>query len=234
MASEACIPIDQLAGVAESAVGSQERAHLEGCPRCQAQLLALQAFVTPAPLPKEARAGEADMELDRFIEQLSSVPRAELDRVMVPATPTPWWVRWFFPGPRLVLAASMLAVIVVGAWMLQRPLPERALTRGGPVGQSEAGSLATSEPILIADGWLLEWKAVDDATGYEVILLGSDLTERARLDAGAATHMTLMESLLPEGSDPTKGFAWQVEAHRGADVVARSNVAELPRRLPKR
>ena len=75
MTSESCIPDDQLAGAAESRKGSPQRVHLDECPRCQAQLLALQAFLTPPPLPPEARAGEADAELDRFIEQLSAEVR---------------------------------------------------------------------------------------------------------------------------------------------------------------
>ncbi len=230
MTSESCIPDDQLAGAAESQKGSPQRVHLDECPRCQAQLLALQAFLTPPPLPPEARAGEADAELDRFIEQLSAEVRPAPTRVIAREHPTPGWMRWFSPGPRLVLAVSMLAVVMVGAWLLQRPLPERALTRGGPMGTSDSRSVITSEPTVVADGWVLEWKPVEEATAYEVILLGGDLTERARFNARSTTHLTLAASRLPTGLDPAEGLAWQVEAHRGADVVARSSVAELPRR----
>ncbi|MEO5988638.1 MAG: hypothetical protein ABIU54_13710 [Candidatus Eisenbacteria bacterium] len=229
MTSESCIPVDLLAGAAESPKGSPLRAHLDDCPRCQAQWLALRAFVAPQPLPPQARASEADAELDRFIDELGAEVRPAPDGAIAPF-PTPWWVRWISPGPRLVLAASMLAVVAVGAWLLQRPVTERALTRGGPMGTSDSGSVITSEPTVVADGWLLQWSAVDEATGYEVILLGSDLTERARFNARSATHMTLAASRIPKGLDPEQGLAWQVEAHRGADIVARSSVAELPRR----
>lgn len=229
MTNESCIPLERLASVADAPIGSLERAHLETCPRCQAQLLALRAFVAPTSLPPQARAAEADAELDRFIEQLTAEPVAAAPRRIVPAPTESWWKRAIAPGPRLAFAIAVVAVVVVGTWLVQEPLRERAITRGAPAGTSDAGAVTAAEPTPVSDGWMLEWDAVDDATGYVVVVLGSDLTERARFEAGTATHLTLVRASLPEGLEPSEGLAWQVEARRGADVVARSSVAELPR-----
>ena len=229
MTNESCIPLERLASVADAPAGSAERAHLDACPRCQAQLLALRAFVAPTSLPPDARAEDADVELDGFIDRLTAEPALATPRRIVPAPSAPWWKRLFAPGPRLALAAAVVAVVVVGTWMSQGPQRERAITRGGPMGTSDAGGVTTAEPTQVSDGWLLEWERGEDATGYVVLVLGSDLTERARFDAGTVTHLTVVRSSLPEGLDPAEGLAWQVEARRGADVVARSSVAELPR-----
>ena len=229
MTNESCIPLERLASVVDAPAGSAERAHVESCPRCQAQLLALRAFIAPSSLPADAKIETAELELDRFIDQLTAAPAAAAPRQIVTEPTAPWWRRLFRPGPQLVWAAAVVAVVVVGTWMAQGPPHERALTRGGLMGTSDAGGVTTAEPTRLADGWLLEWDGVEEATGYVVLVLGSDLTERARFDAGPATHLTVVRSALPEGLDPAEGLAWQVEARRGADVVARSSVAELPR-----
>jgi len=227
---ESCIPLEQLTSIAEAPAGSAERAHLDACPRCQAQLLALRAFVAPSTLPAQARSSEAEAELDRFIDQLTAEPEPQTQRRIAAAPAFPWWKRWFSPGPRLVLSAAMVAVVVAGTWMAQLPAGERAVTRGGTMGTSDAGGVTTSDAALKSDGWVLEWQPVADATGYEVLLLGADLAERARFDAGTATQLSLSLSALPAGVDAGEALAWQVEARRGTDVVARSSVAELPRR----
>ncbi len=229
MTNDPCIPLERLASVVDAPAGSAERAHLESCPRCQAQLLALRAFIAPPSLPTEAKVEDAEIELDRFIGQITAQPAIATPRQIITEPGSPGWLRWFAPGPRLALAAAMLAVVVAGAWMAQGPTRERALTRGGPMGTSDAGEVTTSEPTRLPDGWLLEWEGVEGATGYVVLVLGSDLTERARFDAGPVTHLTVVRSALPEGLDSAEGLAWQVEARRGADVVSRSAVAELPR-----
>ena len=229
MTNDSCIPLERLASVVDAPAGSAERAHLDSCPRCEAQLLALRAFIAPPSLPPEAKVEDAEIELDRFIDQLTAQPATATRRQIITEPGSPWWLRWFAPGPRLALAAAMVAVVVAGSWMAQGPPRERALTRGGLMGTSDAGGVTTAEPTRLSDGWLLEWDGVEGATGYVVLVLASDLTERARFDTGPVTHLTVVRSALPEGLDPAEGLAWQVEARRGADVVARSSVAELPR-----
>jgi len=224
-----CIPLERLASVVDAPANSAEREHLDSCPRCQGQLIALRAFLAPPSLPPNAKGEDAEIELDRFIEQLTAKPAKATARQIISEPGAPWWLRWFTPGPRLVLAAAVVAVVVVGTWLAQGPPRERALTRGGLMGTSDAGGVTTTEPTRLSDGWLLEWDAVEGATGYVVLVLGSDLTERTRFDAATATHLTVVRSTLPEGVDPAEGLAWQVEARRGADIVARSSVSELPR-----
>jgi hypothetical protein len=232
MSQDRCIPTETLLRIAGGESDPAERAHLEACPRCRAELLALRAFVAPAALPDSARAAEADAALDRFIDELTGVDgerQAAAPRALATTGPA-GWSRWFVPGPRMALAAAVLAVVVAGVWIARPPAPERAHTRGATMGTSDdATGVSTAEPAAIPGGWLLEWKPVPEATRYEVVLFGPDLVERGRIDAGSATHLALTAASVPAAGDTAGPLVWQVEALRGSDVVARSSVAELPR-----
>lgn len=231
MSNQPCLSNETLAEAAQAPAGSALRQHFDGCARCQAEWLTLRAFVAPPVLPAEARAEQADAELDRFIDELTAAPvQASAPRTIVPPPSPPWWARWFAPGPRLAMAGVLVAVVVGGVWLAQHPTPERATMRGGVIGNSDAPEVTTSEPTTISDGWVLEWQPVAEATRYEVVVMGADLVERGRFDVGAATHYTLSSASLPAGSDTHEALAWLVEARRGEDVVAKSSVSELPRR----
>ncbi len=228
MTDAGCIALERLLAAGYAPVGSSERVHFDGCPRCQAQALTLQAFLAPSPLPVHVGESTVTAELDRFIDKLVVQPSPTRERRIVPTPSGSWWQRWFAPGPRLALGVSMLAIVIVGAWMVQRPVPERAITRGGPMETSDANTVRTIAPTRVTDGWVLQWSSVDEATAYQVVVLRNDLQERARFDAGTSTHWTLTLESLPGGTDPAQGLAWFVEARRGADVVAKSSVGELP------
>ena len=83
------------------------------------------------------------------------------------------------------------------------------------------------EPVTDASGrMMLRWSPYAEATQYTVVLLGEDLEERERIDAGGNTSCGLPDetlSLLRAGSH----LFWRVIAWRDGDMVASSKTVPL-------
>jgi len=228
-----CVPVEELGRIAVLPEGHPERCHLDGCARCQALLVMLRSFETPAGHPEGAGFEAADPRLRATIEELvcegherTETSPARAERVRAPAGGRGW--RW--PGlarPRLAWAFAAL-VVVSGAsvtlWRVTAPPVEMRATPSAPW----SGTPFVSEPARPVEGGMeLRWDAVPGATGYRVVFFDPTLRELARLEPTSATTMQLRADSLPAGLARGVVVGWQVEALAGNDPLARTATRAL-------
>ncbi len=189
----------------------------------------LRDFEAPAVRPGEARFDAADAPLRRSIEALTGVSTEAPVATAAREQRTAWQALVeAFAGPRLRLAGALAVVVLAGvvgaAWWASRPSTD--VMRSVPAGP--ATTAFASEPARAVEGGLeLRWSAMPGATTYEVVLLGEGLREVGRLAPTSGTHVVLRPADRPAGLASGTAVAWQVEAHSGADVLARTDTRAI-------
>lgn len=219
MSETRCIPVEELGRVRALPAEALERRHAEHCPRCHARLLALADFERESVLPAAAGAEAAHARLDAAIDALlGPEPAPASARVAAPAEPG-WLARLFAPPAwRFAGALATLALVAAVAWWYGRgtdvPAPQGVrLERGG------AAAAGAAHVRRIAEGWQVEWAPVLGAERYDVVVLGTDLQELARIPAGATTAWRLERTALPEGLAPGTALLVEIDAY-GSDGAA--------------
>lgn len=201
--SDLCLNPVELAGLAFE---DPRRAHVEGCPRCQAILKSLAAFMDPVEIPAEANLAEADTLL-----------AAALEREMEVVRPAPT----FWTPFRVRVLSAVAAVLVVAVGL--------SLFGGGP------DVVPNGEPVLrgvddSAGRFLchfdnptgpgdpqLSWTTFDGATEYKVVAYDLQLKELAVFEAGSETSLVL--------DPPLNTSFFRVIALKDGDELARSEPA---------
>jgi hypothetical protein len=223
--SEPCIPVEELGRVAALPEGHPDRRHLDTCTRCQATLAMLREFEAPTAAPGDAGFADADPRLRATIAELVGEPDAG-DRQ--PATSgrsaresAPPRALRLPRAPRWRLAWAFAALVVacgagLATWRLHQHSTE---LRGIPAGHRASAFVAES-PRAVPGGIGLQWTALPGATGYRVVFLDASLREVARIEAGAATTLTLRADSLPPGLARGASMGWEVEALAGTDRLA--------------
>lgn len=206
-----CIDIARLGEPLEPAA----QAHLDTCPRCQAELALFREFQSDAATTEEAEAGAwIAGELQR--------------RLAEPAKVVPFRSKW---QPVFYAVAAMLLLIIgAGTWLQLRepsvdePLDPAQLYRG------ERLDIVAPAGDLAAPPNELRWTAVPNASRYHVRILEVDAT---LLWSGetAATQLTLPDDVRARFA-PGKSLRWDVKAFRGNEVIASSETETVRVKTP--
>jgi hypothetical protein len=229
-----CISEEKLPVVMRLTPEDPARRHLEGCARCRARLAVLSAFAQPQAPPSGSRPEEADRQLAAVLgEEIYGRPPG--NRVRTDARgPSDGGLGSILrmlwrPAMRPVWAVGLVILAVVGVRELGPGRDDRIILRED--GGQTASSLLPMEPVVDANGRMtLRWSPQAETTQYTVVLLGEDLEERERIDAGGNTSCPLPDetlSLLRAGSH----MFWRVIAQREGDTVASSKT--VPLALPR-
>jgi hypothetical protein len=228
-----CVPVEELGRVAMLPAGHPERRHLDDCTRCQALLVMLRAFETPAGAPEGADFKGADPRLRATIDELVSegheepeLPPARAERAGAPAGGRGW--RWpGLAGPRLAWAFAAMIVVGGASVTLWRVYAPPATMRATPSEQEGVAPFASEPARPVEGGVELRWDSLPGATGYRVVFFDSTLRELARLEPTGATRLRLRADSLPAGLARGGVVGWQVEALAGNDRIASTSTRAL-------
>jgi hypothetical protein len=234
-------PVDRaerLAEMLDLPAGDPRREEFERSPANRALLKSYRAFLTPGDGPPEADRALAKTLLDARIDRelglgsASAEPPAPV-RARAPADgprPRPWWA----PALRPAFAFATLAVVGAGVWFAMRPASRApGELRGREVtGSGAPASVVTLRPSRTLPGGALElsWEPVAGAEGYEVRFFATDLSDLARIPAGAKSRLPLDPAHLPAGLHRGAIVLWQVAAQSRGAVIATSEAGTL--RIP--
>jgi hypothetical protein len=224
-----CIPLEELAVLAELPASDPRRAHVAQCPRCGALLDAYARFLEPGADADAAHVAAADVRLSEFLARTIGAPASPAAapapaRATARTEPrTSWWSALFAPAMRPALGFVVAAIVLGGivVW------PRRA--GRGPVDTLRGGSQRAAVPTLrITDATLgvaglrLAWDPVADADAYEVRVYSDALAEIARLNANGDTMLIVPPSALPFRPVPGQSLLVRVDARRHGEVIASS------------
>ncbi len=237
-----CLPVEDLEEVRSWPEDDPRREHIAGCPRCRSLLDSYALFLRGGDLPGDAAADVMDRRLQAALErEIFPERRMVTGRESRSAREMTGWekvldvltgrrspVRW--RGALAVAAA--ITLVVVGLNALHRA--------GGPAGErivlrqeaAEPGTVLAATVEVAGPGeWLFRWVPVDEADGYALIFLGTDLAERSRREVLAPeTSLRVAEQeLASPGASPGSPPFWQVLALRDGDEIAHSRPQPLAR-----
>ena len=196
-----CIPIERLGDV----LSTTNRAHVEGCTRCQTELALWREFDEPAPSADEGAAVQwVAAELGRRLGPPSRRAPAELWRCLK--------VR------RLAPAAGALALAAAVGYAVWDPEPGVRTVQGAPAVYRTA-RLDAIAPLgdIAAPPRAMEWAAFNGATVYEIEVFEVDRSSLWR-GSSSAPRVQIPSSLSAHCS-PGKTVFWQVTARNAAGVV---------------
>jgi hypothetical protein len=181
-------------------LNAAERAHVDTCPRCQAELALFGEIAREASTPEEDRAAQwiAD-ELRR-------------KNNVVAFRPKPWRVLY-------AIAAALVIVLGAGYWMqLREPSIDAAIDS-----PYRSARLEVIAPIgdLAQPPNELRWTAVPNASRYQVQIREVDATVVWTVDT-TQPHVALPPNVIAQFA-PGKSLLWDVRAFRGEEMLASSD-----------
>jgi hypothetical protein len=180
-----------------------ERAHLDGCARCQAELA----------LFREISRDESSAEEDAAAEWIAGELRRRNSNV-VPFRPKAW---------RALYAIAAALVIVIGAstWMqLREPSIDAPIDGPGVYRSARLDVVAPVGELSQAPNEL-RWTAVPDATRYRVEIVEVDATPL--WSAGTRQDRVALPPAVVAQFAPGKSLLWSVKAFRGNEMLASSD-----------
>lgn len=194
-----CLDLARLGGELDTA----ERAHLDGCAHCQAELA----------LFREISRDESSAEEDAAAEWIAGELRRRNSNV-VPFRPKAWRVLY-------TIAAALVIVIGASTWMqLRDPSIDGPIDGAGVYRSARLDVVAPVGELSQAPNEL-RWTAVPDATRYRVEIVEVDATPV--WTAGTAKdHVALPPAVIAQFA-PGKSLLWSVKAFRGNEIVASSD-----------
>jgi hypothetical protein len=243
------VEIEEFGMLSDVAADDPRLRHIESCPLCGARWLDYRSFAAGEPLPAEAGGDEAHAVLEALIERETSgarvprAPRAVRTRERLRwRVPFPTGSRWLNGGSWALAAAAVIVVSLVVVPritvdsrrpgpaprmdMPQGDVPQRDMLRGPST--VERGPLALEPVEAVAPGQVrLRWHPEPRADAYEIRLYLDDLTEAARIPAGAETTLTLGPGQLPRTVASGTSLMWRVTALRHGADLARSAFGTL-------
>lgn len=215
----ACLDPEQF----EAGLSAAQKAHLDGCARCQAEKALWESFAL-------AKASDSEALPVQWIV-------AETKRRLAPPEPERGWLTRVFAGslfakPWLAGAVTACLVAGVGFYATQPKVAEPGETGNGPiVYRSGVVELAGPAGDLPAAPTLLRWRPVAGAASYEVQILEVDRevlwkSESTRDQIGVPAQV---RSRLTAG----KTVLWQVTAKDAKGNPVASSPSERFRVKPK-
>jgi len=206
-----------------------ERMEAERSPEFVAMRLMYEDFVTGTPGDPPASAmATAAAELERRLRpEIAASGTSARDARRVEPQRGSWRealaALFMRPAARAGLVFAVVAIVGVSGWWLASHAPREPVMRGpGESGFRLEAPRATSGAIA------LSWSAAPGADAYRVIVLGPDLEEVARIDAGASTRAELRRDMLPADLPPGAALSVEVAALRLGDVIATTSTRPIP------
>jgi hypothetical protein len=236
-----CVHIEELEEISGLASQDPRMRHVEACARCRALLTMYRGFVAPARARSGADLQDAEARLTAFVTrdilggETLGVDRSDDSHAghrtdnrnhfrdlleLLRARPL---------RPALALAGSLaVLLLLVTQYNPGDRGPDRIVLRGGPGAEAVLG-LEPAE--ILGEGLIrLSWRPVESADTYLITLMGEELDELARLEAGGEASLTFSPATvagLPGSGSPV---LWRVTALHGGDPLAHSAIQST--RLP--
>ncbi|HEX8410644.1 MAG TPA: hypothetical protein VF883_17400 [Thermoanaerobaculia bacterium] len=195
--SPECIDLARLGEKLDAA----ERAHVDTCARCQAELAMFREISR-----EETSAGEA-----REVEWVASELRRRNN--VVAFRPKAWRVLY-------AAAAVLVMVIGIGYWMQMREPAIDATIDGPSVYRSARLDVIAPVGDLVQAPNELRWTAVPDASRYRVQIAEVDGT--LLWSAGTTQANVALPPAVIAQFAPGKSLLWEVKAFRGEEMLASS------------
>lgn len=178
-----CMPVEELATVAELPATDPRRAHVAQCPRCGALLDAYARFMDPGADAALPHVAAADARLSAFLARTIGAPSEPDPAPHAPLRATPrtsWWAALFAPALRPALGLVVAAIVVGGVvlWPRHAEHDPSQVLRGGS-SDANAPMLRVRSAGLDVDGLHVSWNAVPGADTYEVRVYSDRLEELA-------------------------------------------------------
>lgn len=211
---EECIPLEVLGTLGTLDAEDPRRLHIEHCARCSAMLAAYREFVR-ADAPGRAPIRDADARLAAFIAERVEAEGTETGGG-VARRPRGRWLH--MPVFRFVVTTAAFLLVAVAVTRFLPDSSEELVLRGDP-----RAAFSLQPPRTQGDGALeLAWEPVANADAYQVIILGTDLSEVVRLPVTRETRVSV-----DVGALPVEATRWQVTALREGGTIAESLPANL-------
>lgn len=192
-----CVPIERLA---EAELGTEERAHLDGCARCQAERTLLMEFEAAEPGADEGAVAEwIARETKRRL-----FPEAE------PAAPSRASGGWF-RLPAWAVSVAAVVLLASGAYLVLRS-PATRVESGEPGNVYRAVGVELTSPLGDLDQApdVLQWRPMQNAASYDVQVLEVDGTEVWR--TMSPTTSVVVPEVVRVAARPARTLTWSVAA----------------------
>jgi hypothetical protein len=187
-------------------LSSAERAHLDACARCQAELALFREIDRQETSPEEQR------EVEWIVSELRQ-------RNNVVAFPTNRWRALY------AVAAALVMVIGIGWWMqLREPSIDASIDDPGIYRSARLDLIAPIGDLAQGPNEL-RWAAVPDASRYRVQILEVDATPVWSTDT-TDTRVALPPEVIAQFA-PGKSLLWEVRAFRGKEMLATSETQRV-------
>ncbi len=186
MMDRQCLRPEDLAGIQSLPDDDARKVHLTQCPRCRAFVRRYADFMDPVPLPAEADAGRASVDLKRRLDE--AIPELHADDH---GSRPQWWRR----HSRSLLAFAAAVVCCVGILSVRQRI---LTTEAGPatpvVVRGDSSTLPAFQVRPGQDGPRLAWQRPAEADAVVVVLLDSTLQEIGRIPVAEGDAWTLSAS----------------------------------------
>ncbi len=222
--SDACRSLEELLQQVELSAGDPGRQHLDGCPRCRAQLDIF--LLGQNPPGTGANPAEAVVQLGALLErELGAAPAVQAEGMAI-ADRKRFRLRFSSVWVPVGLAAILLLLIRLPAMFdgLHED-PAEIRLRGGTTG-SEALAENLAAVALAGGGFRLSWAGGALADSFAVCLYGDDLVELIRIDAGFVRSLELIPASYPELAG-RRGLRWAVALYNEGDEIGVSEPRPL-------
>jgi hypothetical protein len=201
--SPECIDLARLGEELDAA----ERAHVETCTRCQSELALFRAVTS------EESSAESQWIAEKLQRTAGETPALQP------------------PGRRrsayqvlYAIAAALVILIGAGTWLQLREASLDVPTGEGMYRSLHVEVVAPSGDLAQAPNEF-RWKAVPDATRYDVRILEVDATQIWSRST-TETHVVLPPDVIARFA-PGKTLLWSVEAYRGNESLASSETQNV-------
>ena len=224
-----CLPVEKLGEL--SVEQARTHLHVSQCTRCQTELALLRQFESDQPLPGEGAAvAWISSQLERRLDQIKSPatmakhPKSDL------ATGRATWLSRLFsvPGFRFAAPIAAAAVVAVAALLLFRspkePELHANLGSGSTIYRSQEVQVVAPMGDLQKVPGKLEWKAVQGAAAYKILVTEVDRTEVWNTQT-TDTFVTIPNSVAVK-IRVRKPFYWKVTALDPNGAVLASSQAQ--------
>ena len=206
----ACLELTRLG----DELDATERAHVDGCARCQSEL-ALFGEIT------SERTSAEEEEATRWIAELVNVV-------------TPFQTRrgGLKARPALLAAAAVLLMVIGASWFMQMREPAVDVITTDPIYRSVRLEVIAPTGEIAQAPNELRWSAVPNASRYLITILEVDATV---VWSGTTTQSSVaLPPAVAAQFAPGKTLLWEVRAFRGSEELAASETQNVRVSVPVR
>jgi hypothetical protein len=215
-------PVERLTRILAQPHGDAERAHVEGCERCQASLTALQEFLS-LDVANSPELAQDDARLAAMVQGIVGTDaKAAGPARVLPMSP---------PRARRTNLPGILAIAACLALVSTLVLMRRADTPAQFRGEAGAAQVQGAQATDAGGGVILSWDAYPGAGFYRVQVFDAQVHEVARYGPVAGSRISIeADSLAALAQRVPAGemITWQVVALSGRDPIAHSPWTRFP------